>query len=128
MDSNEEDSGRAVGHVASPFDFSQVLPVGGGWLVLCSLPGWVVSISASPSKSILNSGLLKGSPNPPTLHVHTSSPLGLQSVLGLPHRPQDRDPGAHTSEGIRCLEKAWLQAQACLPVKDWDWPHPAPPC
>ena len=53
--------------MASPFDFSQVLPVGGGWLVLCSLPGWVVSISASPNKSILNSGLLKGFPNLPPL-------------------------------------------------------------
>ena len=26
-------------HVASPFDLSQILPVGGGLLVLCSLPG-----------------------------------------------------------------------------------------
>ena len=28
-----------VEHVASPFDLSQILPVGGGLLVLCSLPG-----------------------------------------------------------------------------------------
>ena len=27
-----------VGHVAFPFDLSQILPVGGGLLVLCSLP------------------------------------------------------------------------------------------
>ena len=27
-----------VGHVGSPFDLSQILPVGGGLLVLCSLP------------------------------------------------------------------------------------------
>ena len=30
---------EVVGHVASPFDLSQTLPVGGGLLVLCSLPG-----------------------------------------------------------------------------------------
>ena len=36
MDSSQEDSGRLVGHVASP-DFSQILQVGGGLLVLCSL-------------------------------------------------------------------------------------------
>ena len=28
-----------VGHVMSPFDLSQTLPVGGGLLVPCSLPG-----------------------------------------------------------------------------------------
>ena len=28
-----------VGHAASPFDLSQTLPVGGGLLVPCSLPG-----------------------------------------------------------------------------------------
>ena len=28
-----------VGHVVSPFDLSRTLPVGGGLLVLCSLPG-----------------------------------------------------------------------------------------
>ena len=28
-----------VGHVVSPFDLSQTLPVGGGLLVPCSLPG-----------------------------------------------------------------------------------------
>ena len=28
-----------VGHVVPPFDLSQTLPVGGGLLVLCSLPG-----------------------------------------------------------------------------------------
>ena len=28
-----------VGHVVSPFDLSQTLPVGGGSLVPCSLPG-----------------------------------------------------------------------------------------
>ena len=28
-----------VGHVVSPFDLSLTLPVGGGLLVLCSLPG-----------------------------------------------------------------------------------------
>ena len=38
-DSSEEGSGKLVGHVASPFDLSQILPVGGGLLVLCSLPG-----------------------------------------------------------------------------------------
>ena len=30
---------EVVGHVVSPFDLSQTLPVGGGLLVLCSLPG-----------------------------------------------------------------------------------------
>ena len=30
---------EVVGHVASPFDLSQTLPVGGGLFVLCSLPG-----------------------------------------------------------------------------------------
>ena len=39
MDSSEKDSGRLVGHVASPFDLSQILPVGGGLLVLFSLLG-----------------------------------------------------------------------------------------
>ena len=29
MDSSEEESGRVVGHVVSPFDLSQILPVGG---------------------------------------------------------------------------------------------------
>ena len=38
-DSSEEDSGRLVRHVASPFDLSQILPVGGGLLVSYSLPG-----------------------------------------------------------------------------------------
>ena len=28
-----------VGHAASPFDLSETLPVGGGLLVPCSLPG-----------------------------------------------------------------------------------------
>ena len=28
-----------VGHVVSPFDVSRTLPVGGGLLVPCSLPG-----------------------------------------------------------------------------------------
>ena len=28
-----------VGHVVSPFDLSRTLPVGGGLLILCSLPG-----------------------------------------------------------------------------------------
>ena len=36
MDSSKKDSGRLVGHVASP-DLSQILPVGGGLLVPCSL-------------------------------------------------------------------------------------------
>ena len=44
MNSSEEDSGRLVGHMdlrllSSPFDLSRILPVGGGLLVLCSLPG-----------------------------------------------------------------------------------------
>ena len=30
---------EVVGHVVSPFDLSQTLPVGGGLLVPCSLPG-----------------------------------------------------------------------------------------
>ena len=30
---------EVVGHVMSPFDLSQTLPVGGGSLVPCSLPG-----------------------------------------------------------------------------------------
>ena len=30
---------EAVGHLVSPFDLSQTLLVGGGLLVLCSLPG-----------------------------------------------------------------------------------------
>ena len=29
---------EVVGHVESPFDLSQILPVGGGLLVPCSLP------------------------------------------------------------------------------------------
>ena len=39
MDSSEEDSGRLAGHVVSPFDLSQILLVGGGLLVSCSLRG-----------------------------------------------------------------------------------------
>ena len=43
MVSNEKDSGRLVGHtdwrLLSPFDLSQILPIGGGLLVPCSLPG-----------------------------------------------------------------------------------------
>ena len=30
---------KVVGHVVSPFDLSRTLQVGGGLLVLCSLPG-----------------------------------------------------------------------------------------
>ena len=30
---------EVVGHVVSPFDLSRTLPVGGGLLVSCSLPG-----------------------------------------------------------------------------------------
>ena len=30
---------EVVGHVVTPFDLSRVLPVGGGLLVMCSLPG-----------------------------------------------------------------------------------------
>ena len=30
---------EVFGHVVSPFDLSRTLPVGGGVLVLCSLPG-----------------------------------------------------------------------------------------
>ena len=30
---------EVVGHMVSPFDLSQTLPVGGGLLVQCSLPG-----------------------------------------------------------------------------------------
>ena len=30
---------EVVGHMASPFDLSCIRPVGGGLLVLCSLPG-----------------------------------------------------------------------------------------
>ena len=37
MDFSEEDSGRLVGQVASPFDPSQILLVGGIFLVPCSL-------------------------------------------------------------------------------------------
>ena len=33
---------EVVGHVVSPFDLSQTLPVGGGLLVPCSLPGPLV--------------------------------------------------------------------------------------
>ena len=57
---------EVVGHVGSPFDLSQTLPVGGALLALCSLPGppcrktthgdgyygawpgWVVSVSVHP--------------------------------------------------------------------------------
>ena len=43
MDSNEEDSGRLVGHMdwclLSSFDLSRILLVGGGLLVPGSLPG-----------------------------------------------------------------------------------------
>ena len=39
MESITEDSGNLVGHVVSPFDLSQILPVGGGLLVPCFLPG-----------------------------------------------------------------------------------------
>ena len=35
---------EVVGPVVSPFDLSQTLPVGGGLLVLCSLPGPPVSM------------------------------------------------------------------------------------
>ena len=37
-DSSEEDSGRLVRHVASPFDLFRILLVDAGLLVLCSLP------------------------------------------------------------------------------------------
>ena len=43
MESSEKDSERLVGHMdwrlLSPFDLSQILPVGGDLLVLSSLPG-----------------------------------------------------------------------------------------
>ena len=42
MDSRVEDSGRLVGHVVSPFDLSQFLPVDDGLLVPCSLSGSTV--------------------------------------------------------------------------------------
>ena len=39
MDAREKDSGGVVRHVVSPFDLSQILPVGSGLLVQGSLPG-----------------------------------------------------------------------------------------
>ena len=62
MESIDEDSGKLVGHVVSPFDLSQILPVGGGLLILfltrtscykithanayCGVwPEWTVSVS-----------------------------------------------------------------------------------
>ena len=43
MDPSEKDSGRLVGHMdwrlLSPFDLSQILPVGGSLLIPRSLPG-----------------------------------------------------------------------------------------
>ena len=52
-----------VGHVVSPFDLSQTLPVGGGLLVPYFLsgspgawPGWAVSVSVLP---LTDSSLLK---------------------------------------------------------------------
>ena len=51
---------EVVGHVVSPFDLSRTLPVGGGLLVPCSLPGpyansycgawtgWAASVSVLP--------------------------------------------------------------------------------
>ena len=72
--SQEKDSGRLVGlmgwHLLSPFEVSQILLVGGSFLVPCSLsgppvvkithasgyylawPGWVVSVSVSPNKFV----------------------------------------------------------------------------
>ena len=59
----QEEFGEVVGHMVFPFDFSQSLPVGGGWLVpyqdlLCKIthahgycgawPWWVVSVSVLP--------------------------------------------------------------------------------
>ena len=39
MDSSEEDPGGLVGQVASLFNLSQILPVGGSLFVPLSLPG-----------------------------------------------------------------------------------------
>ena len=39
MDSSKENSERLLGHVVSPFDLFPTLAVGGGLLVLCSVPG-----------------------------------------------------------------------------------------
>ena len=39
MDASEKDFWEVVGHVTFPFDLSQTLPVGGGLLSPCSLPG-----------------------------------------------------------------------------------------
>ena len=40
-----EDSVRSLGHAASPFDLSWILPVGGGLSVLCSLLGPLVKLT-----------------------------------------------------------------------------------
>jgi len=39
QDGHQQRSCEVVGHVVSPFDLSRTLPVGGGLLVPCSLPG-----------------------------------------------------------------------------------------
>ena len=39
VNASEKDSGRWSDNVVSPFDLSQTIPVGGGLLVSCSLPG-----------------------------------------------------------------------------------------
>ena len=67
---------KVVGHVVSPFDLSPTLAVGGGLLVLCSLPGppvlkntcangyysawpgWAVSVSVLPLTVPKSSSLL----------------------------------------------------------------------
>ena len=39
-----------VGHVVSPFDLFRTLPVGGGLLVLCSLPGLMQIVTMVPGQ------------------------------------------------------------------------------
>ena len=39
MDASKRDSGKLDGHAVSPLDLSRTLPVGGGLLVPCFLPG-----------------------------------------------------------------------------------------
>ena len=64
--SSKEDSGRLVGFVVSPFDFSWVLLIGGGLFLRTSChkithangysgawSGWVVSVSVSPKSFCL---------------------------------------------------------------------------
>ena len=53
QDRCQQGSWEVVGHAVSPFELSRTLPVGGGLLALCSLPGPPVMKQLMPMAAML---------------------------------------------------------------------------